>query len=512
MVAAGTLPQQLKVLLSHPQILKAGRLVDADLGYLQSACKGSSQFVGGLDLAKYAKDRRVVNNAQCSLADLCARVLGKRLNKNVSERLSNAWEDDVLSSEQLQYAARDASASLTIYHKLQILDVPQPLPAGSLTSPTPVLLYSADNTTVIAQGQIAVNHILRPSYDTINITPTRTVIDVLEVLVPGAVVTTHRKQALSTFGPAPFSVVCLRSHLRSFNPAQLPLAPKPPQSLSLQDGQSTSESRFGRNIDDSAEAVLEDLVTENDGIPIGGLLLNDLADPPKDLPHIIDGASAALGMKLIGTIPKAPETWDNQIRSRVLKDPFHVFNMFYISRRHGLRYQFVRELRDAIFIPDQQDKARIDAWGATQNPRLSYEKLRNISPEWVRKRCKHIIPPPKILYAYVGKVFLTYGPLKDPRSQAPLFNADNWQTAKQIMSLIENGYLSDPPDIPLYTVIGLDNKSGGLPIYKCARGTNSTEGAVHTHLRKYMPKSGVSLRHLHACLHDYVLRHNLTVS
>ena len=63
MVAAGNLLQQLKVLLSHPQILKTGRLVDADLGYLQSACKGSPQFVGGLDLAKYAKDRRVVNNS-----------------------------------------------------------------------------------------------------------------------------------------------------------------------------------------------------------------------------------------------------------------------------------------------------------------------------------------------------------------------------------------------------------------------------------------------------------------
>ena len=195
MVAEGTLPQQLKVLLSHPQILKVGRLVDADLGYLQSTCKGCSQFVGGLDLAKYAKDRRVVNNARCSLADLCARILGKRLNKNVSERLSNAWEDDILTFEQLQYAAKDASASLTIYHKLRMLDIPEPLPAGSLTSPTPVLLYSADNTTVIAQGQIAVNHFGRPSYDSVNITPTRVVIDVLEVLVPGAIVTAHRKQA-----------------------------------------------------------------------------------------------------------------------------------------------------------------------------------------------------------------------------------------------------------------------------------------------------------------------------
>ena len=96
-----------------------------------------------------------------------------------------------------------------------------------------MLLYSADNTTVIAQGQIAVNHLGKPSYDSVNITPTRTVINVLEVLVPGAIITTHRKQALSTFGPAPFSVVCLRSHLRSFNPAQLPLpaAPKLPQTI-----------------------------------------------------------------------------------------------------------------------------------------------------------------------------------------------------------------------------------------------------------------------------------------
>ena len=86
----------------------------------------------------------MVDNARCSLADLCAWVLGKRLNKNISERLSDAWEDDMLTSEQLQYAAKDAFASLMIYHNLQILDTPQPLPDGSLTSPTPVLLYSAD--------------------------------------------------------------------------------------------------------------------------------------------------------------------------------------------------------------------------------------------------------------------------------------------------------------------------------------------------------------------------------
>jgi len=88
MLAAGELPHQLQMLLSDLRIKKVGRLVNADLKYLQSACQSPIPFVGGLDLAKYAKDRQVIPNATCSLEDLCANVLGKCLNKNVSERES----------------------------------------------------------------------------------------------------------------------------------------------------------------------------------------------------------------------------------------------------------------------------------------------------------------------------------------------------------------------------------------------------------------------------------------
>ncbi|KAF8878031.1 hypothetical protein CPB84DRAFT_1752008 [Gymnopilus junonius] len=56
MLAGGKLPRQLEILLSHPRILKAGRLVEADLRYLQDACQSRDPFVGALDLAKYAKD------------------------------------------------------------------------------------------------------------------------------------------------------------------------------------------------------------------------------------------------------------------------------------------------------------------------------------------------------------------------------------------------------------------------------------------------------------------------
>lgn len=38
------------------------------------------------------------------------------------------------------------------------------------------------------------------------------------MFVPGAIISSHGKHALSCFGPAPFSVVALRSHLKTFNP------------------------------------------------------------------------------------------------------------------------------------------------------------------------------------------------------------------------------------------------------------------------------------------------------
>ena len=62
-------------------------------------------------------------------------------------------------------------------------------------------------------------------YDGIKITSSKTVIDVLEVLVPGAIISTHQKRPLNSFGLTPFSLVCLQSHLRTFNPAtfHLPL-------------------------------------------------------------------------------------------------------------------------------------------------------------------------------------------------------------------------------------------------------------------------------------------------
>jgi hypothetical protein len=184
--------------------------------------------------------------------------------------------------------------------------------------------------------------------------------------------------------------------------------------------------------------------------------------------------------------------------------------MFYISVAHGLRVEFARALRDAIFIPDAEDKARIIAWGQQQNPPRTWEDLVRKSSDWVWRRCKRIIPPPEQLHGDVAEVFRTFGPLKDATIGLPLFNSAAWAVAKNILELISKGYLSDPPGIALYYQLGVDAKTG-LPLYRCMRGTNNTEGGVHTHLRSRLPTSGASVRHANACLKDFILRHNLLV-
>ncbi|KAE9391009.1 ribonuclease H-like protein [Gymnopus androsaceus JB14] len=108
MLARGSLPPVLKELLQNPQIIKVGCRVSADLKYIEQSLHSACHFSGSLDLARYAKDRQAIKSARCGLSDLVATVLGKQLQKNVSERVGSSWDNHALSPEQIQYAALDA--------------------------------------------------------------------------------------------------------------------------------------------------------------------------------------------------------------------------------------------------------------------------------------------------------------------------------------------------------------------------------------------------------------------
>ncbi|KZT21249.1 hypothetical protein NEOLEDRAFT_1032796, partial [Neolentinus lepideus HHB14362 ss-1] len=153
--------------------------------------------------------------------------------------------------------------------------------------------------------------------------------------------------------------------------------------------------------------------------------------------------------------------------TRVVKDAWHVFNMLYISKSHGLLLPFSCSLHDALFLPDCDDKNRISRYGASLDPPCTWGDMVHYTPKWVWSHCKRVIPPPEELYPTVLHVFWTFGLLKDVQTDQPLFNTAAWCAAKNILLLIQNGYVSDLPGIPLYYIIGYDSKAGHLPIYHC---------------------------------------------
>ena len=197
------------------------------------------------------------------------------------------------------------------------------------------------------------------------------------------------------------------------------------------------------------------------------------------------------------------------IRSRVLLDPWHIFDRISIPKSHGLRLQFARAMRDAIFLLNKEDcalvEARLKSEGSSWNEKLKFQ------PKSLWKLVRRYIPPPEQLYDLVANIFKVYGPLKDSITGQPLFSPAAWKSARNILKTIQAGYLSDPPGIPLYYQVGLDRKENGLPIWRCIRGTNFTEGGVHHSIRACFPDSIISACNAVNRLADFQLHHNLHV-
>lgn len=507
MLAAGTLPPILCQVLSNPCIWKVGKNVALDLANLQKACQHPDEFRGAQDLAQLAKSRLQISSAHASLSDICATVLQKCLPKNVSERTSGQWEDEILSMEHIRYAALDVYASLALYHTLESLPYPSPL---QLEPPPPlgttILLSSTSNTNgrYVARGVVVEQP---PHFDGINISPSQYLIEVHQVYAPGFKISTHHKQALSEIGPAPFCVVCLKSHVFQFSGDIQSTVLEQSSSSSSEQAQTSSldqedfEGDITTGLNDEHGLLSGSSDPDSSSELLGNESLVNLSHYQSDLQALSAAKDDLDALQL---------KWPKAIRSRVLKDPFHVFNMFYLAAGHGLRNDFCGQLRDAMFIPNPEDKARIVDWASHRSPPLSWEYLLLSKPAWVLSRVRQTIPPPEQLYDLVKKVFYTYGPLKDAKTNQPLFNAEAWRVAKNILKLVLKGFVSDPPGISLYVALGSDRY--GLTVYRCMRGTNYTEGGVHRHLVKRLPTSGVSIEHMHACLKDFILYHNLCVS
>jgi hypothetical protein len=81
---------------------------------------------------------------------------------------------------------------------------------------------------------------------------------------------------------------------------------------------------------------------------------------------------------------------------------------------------------------------------------VSWDNMVRYHPRWLFQHCKQFVPPPEELLPHVAKVIEVYGPLKDAKTDFPLFNDRAWEIAANALENICRGYYSDPPNVKLY--------------------------------------------------------------
>lgn len=190
-------------------------------------------------------------------------------------------------------------------------------------------------------------------------------------------------------------------------------------------------------------------------------------------------------------------------------------DLTYLPQQHGSRLSYLQALSSAILVPDPIDKelisARLRREGTTWEIRL------RTAPKWIWRRCKRRVAEPEELFELLSEVFRIFGSIKDAKKGTPLFNLAAWKMVKNMLDLVVEGSISDPPETPLYYCFGFcggrkGDLNDGVKLYRCFRGTNMLEGGVHSNLREKWPTAGVSMRTAQARLTSYAYAHNEVVS
>lgn len=178
-----------------------------------------------------------------------------------------------------------------------------------------------------------------------------------------------------------------------------------------------------------------------------------------------------------------------------------------VPRRHGALSLFAKTFRDALFVIDTADKANVTAILERQG--TTWDAALKRRPRWVWKRVRRYVPEPLVLEPLVEKVFATFGPIICSKSNRPLFSSEANKKGKAVLRDIRQGFVSDPPDIPLYYKTGFDQH--GLAKYRCIRGTNLLEGGLHQKMIAKFSTYQASVPFAVQLMGEYVLRHNLNV-
>ncbi|KAF9020333.1 hypothetical protein BDZ89DRAFT_1116416 [Hymenopellis radicata] len=307
----------------------------------------------------------------------------------------------------------------------------------------------------------------------INISASRTLIEITEVLVPGAIHNLHRQ-----------TIEWIYTHGRRIVAAHLPLHHLLLHSLSPLHSPSRTSS-LHRMTEDTQfeiwEASPEDEYMYSDEEDDDfwddlSIEADDDLDAIRVITEAVEHAQNILRQAADETIP-----------TRVLDDAFHFMDRLLrlLSKKHSAFKAFSHDFSEAIFIRDKDDVAAVRA--ALEKRGINWEYAKRAKAAGLNRRIRRYIPNRHVLCERLTALFTGYQDIIcstqiEHPSRGRFFCDDARQMADRLLDTVSRGFLSDPAGIPLYYTMGKDRD--GLTVYRTMRGTNSVEGGVHMAIRR----------------------------
>jgi hypothetical protein len=200
-----------------------------------------------------------------------------------------------------------------------------------------------------------------------------------------------------------------------------------------------------------------------------------------------------------------------KLPSRVLNDGFHYMDRLLrlLSKKHSAFKAFAHDFSEATFVRDHSDECAVRAVVEKNGGNWEYYKRTKSSA--LNRHIHRYIPECTILLGRLDKLFKAYQDIQclTKKSNGPFFSDDTKEMVQHLLQTAREGYLLDPPGIPLYYLMGADRD--GLKIYRTVRGTNSLEGGFHMVVRHILGSLRASPELVECILINWILRRNIRV-
>lgn len=436
-------------------------------------------------------------------------------------RLSK-WAAPSLSRDQIQYAARDSYASITVYESIIAKPTPfdpTPITKADLSHGQEVVLLSKGKPEVVARGTVVLPTNVPDSrvWATSNgrktlVNKNRVEVKLDRVLVDGAslqfVDSTGQadKAKLKDLGSGAsvlWGVSCIR------RPSPDPtVAPPDIETEQPPNGPGSSDAwTDGEELDRAVQEAVLRGETVDYASPDG----DEEEDQEEGISFDCHGVERSGGATPNLGIPGGCVCHGPHVKLDLLHAQRRVTVV--LSKSHGATAFATVRLRDLFSSPDPEDiaavkKVKMRDEGMDEKDWKQYlkENYRD-----VLKYCKRVIPPPAVLLDRMDKFEALYPNIRDAATGKPLFNEEAWKRWRALKEHVARGCLSDPDPsyVNLYYTIG--TRKNGLPIYACSRGTSQLEG-YHQKLRDIIAAWICSPRMAESILKEFNFRWNLAMA